>query len=162
MRPGSASARSFAGHQTARIGGITYRQLDYWARTNLVRPSLADARGSGTRRRYSYRDLLKLGVIKALLDSGVRLQLIRDVFVAVKKQIERGVAEANLVIQGTSVTLHRDPDSIAELLRAQPTNLKVIPLAEIKEELDLRIRTVTTLKQCAGSTSPPWNRVGRI
>ncbi len=146
MRPGSASSRSFASSQTARIIGITYRQLDYWARTNLVRPSLAVARGSATRRRYSYRDLLKLGVIKALLDSGIRLQLIRDVFVPVEKQLERGVAEANLVIQGTSVTLHRDPDSIAELLRAQPTNLKVLPLAEIKDELDLRIRTVTTLE----------------
>ncbi len=146
MRPGSASSRSFASSQTARIVGITYRQLDYWARTNLVRPSLAVARGSATRRRYSYRDLLKLGVIKALLDSGIRLQLIRDVFVPVEKQLERGVAEANLVIQGTSVTLHRDPDSIAELLRAQPTNLKVLQLAEIKEELDLRIRTVTTLE----------------
>ena len=55
--------QGFSGNKTAEIVGITYRQLDYWARTDLVRPSLADAAGSGTRRRYSYRDLLELKVI---------------------------------------------------------------------------------------------------
>ena len=58
------STQSFSGTQAAQIAGISYRQLDYWARTNLVRPSLADARGSGSRRRYIYRDLLELIVIK--------------------------------------------------------------------------------------------------
>ncbi len=163
MWSGSASSRSFAGHRTAEIVGITYRQLDYWARTNLVRPSLADARGSGTRRRYSYRDLLKLSSIKALLDSGISLQLIRDVFVHIEEQLEQDVAEANLVIQGTSVTLHSDPDSIAELLRAQPTNLKVLPLVEIKDELDLRIRTVTEFddmrRACFPTVEERWARL---
>ena len=163
MWPGSASSRSFAGYRTAEIVGITYRQLDYWARTDLVRPSLADARGSGTRRRYSYRDLLKLSSIKALLDSGISLQLIRDVFVHIETQLEQGVAEANLVIQGTSVTLHGDPDSIAELLRAQPTNLKVLPLAEIKDELDLRIRTATEFEDmrraCFPTVEERWARL---
>ena len=64
----------FSGHRAAEIVGITYRQLDYWARTDLVRPSLADAKGSGSRRRYSYRDLLELKVIKSLLDSGIKLE----------------------------------------------------------------------------------------
>ena len=56
--------RGYSGRRTAEIVGITYRQLDYWARTDLIRPSLADAPGSGSRRRYSYRDLLELKVIK--------------------------------------------------------------------------------------------------
>src|SRR5436853_2311112 len=56
----------FRGPQVCKIVGITYRQLDYWARTDLIRPSIADARGSGTQRRYSYRDLLELKVIKSL------------------------------------------------------------------------------------------------
>ena len=64
----------YSGAKTAEIVGITYRQLDYWARTDLIRPSLADANGSGTRRRYSYRDLLELKVIKSLLDAGIRLE----------------------------------------------------------------------------------------
>src|SRR5437763_6466496 len=64
----------FRGPQVCSIVGITYRQLDYWARTDLLRPSISEARGSGTQRRYSYRDLLELKVIKQLLDAGVSLQ----------------------------------------------------------------------------------------
>ncbi len=55
----------FSGPQVCTLVGITYRQLDYWARTGLLRPSLADARGSGTKRRYSYHDVLELKVIIA-------------------------------------------------------------------------------------------------
>ena len=66
--------RATAAH---KIVGITYRQLDYWARTDLLRPSIADAKGSGTQRLYSYRDLLELKVIKQLLDAGVSLQSAR-------------------------------------------------------------------------------------
>ena len=55
--------QGYSGTRAAQIVGITYRQLDYWARTDLVRPSLADASGSGSRRRYSYRDLLELRMI---------------------------------------------------------------------------------------------------
>src|SRR3954452_23378993 len=69
--------QGFKGPQACTIVGITYRQLDYWARTNLVRPSIHDAAGSGTQRRYSYRDLVELKVIKNLLDSGVSLQAAR-------------------------------------------------------------------------------------
>ena len=73
---GEAEA-GYGGPQVCAIVGISYRQLDYWARTDLVRPSLADARGSGTQRRYSYRDLVRLKVIKSLLDAGVKLQTAR-------------------------------------------------------------------------------------
>ena len=72
--------QGYSGDEARKIVGITYRQLDYWARTELIRPSLADASGSGTRRRYTYRDLLKLKAIKALIDAGIRLALIRKVF----------------------------------------------------------------------------------
>ncbi|HAE53905.1 MAG TPA: MerR family transcriptional regulator, partial [Acidimicrobiaceae bacterium] len=70
----------FSGKRTAELVGITYRQLDYWARTDLIRPSLADAQGSGSRRAYSYQDLLELKVVKTLLDAGIRLEMVRDVF----------------------------------------------------------------------------------
>ena len=59
------TSEGYSGARAAEIVGITYRQLDYWARTDLVRPSLVDAKGSGSRRRYSYRDLLELKVIKS-------------------------------------------------------------------------------------------------
>ena len=66
----------FRGPQVCAIVGITYRQLDYWARTDLIRPSLADAKGSGSRRRYSYRDLIELKMIKTLIDAGQRLDVL--------------------------------------------------------------------------------------
>ena len=66
-----AAEPGYGGPQVCTIVGISYRQLDYWARTDLVRPSVADANGSGTQRLYSYRDLVQLKVIKSLLDAGV-------------------------------------------------------------------------------------------
>ena len=63
------STEGFRGPQVCAIVGITYRQLDYWARTDLLRPSITEAKGSGTQRRYSYQDLLELKVIKGLLDA---------------------------------------------------------------------------------------------
>jgi len=74
----AANDQGFSGKRAAEIVGITYRQLDYWARTDLIRPSLADAGGSGTRRRYSYTDLVELKVIKRLLDAGIKLESIRE------------------------------------------------------------------------------------
>jgi len=87
-----------SGTRAAQIVGITYRQLDYWARTDLVRPSIADASGSGSRRRYSYQDLLELRMIKNLLDAGIRLETVRDVFANVlplanvKSEIDEAMA----------------------------------------------------------------------
>src|SRR5579885_2302680 len=72
-----ARGDGFRGPQVCTLVGITYRQLDYWARTDLLRPSISEARGSGTQRRYSYRDLVELKVIKRLLDAGVSLQSAR-------------------------------------------------------------------------------------
>ena len=129
----------YSGHRTAGIVGITYRQLDYWARTDLVRPSLADARGSGTRRRYSYRDLLQLRAIKALLDAGIRLQLIRDIFEYLEDQFDEDVTQVNLVIQGTSVMVRRGEDEIVDLLRNGQGVLNILPLAGVKEDLDAKI-----------------------
>jgi len=129
----------YSGHRTAEIVGITYRQLDYWARTDLVRPSLADARGSGTRRRYSYRDLLQLRAIKALLDAGIRLQLIRDIFEYLEEHLDEDVTQVNLVIQGTSVMVRRGEDEIVDLLRNGQGVLNILPLAGVKEDLDAKI-----------------------
>ena len=70
-----------------RSSASPYRQLDYWARTDLVRPSLADAAGSGSRRAYCYRDLLELRVIKSLLDAGIKLESVREVFEYLREHV---------------------------------------------------------------------------
>ena len=64
----------FRGPIACNAAGITYRQLDYWARTGLVVPEIRPATGSGTQRLYSFRDILLLKVIKRLIDAGVSLQ----------------------------------------------------------------------------------------
>ena len=80
MTQPAAQETGYSGTKAAKIVGISYRQLDYWARTGLVRPSLADAKGSGSRREYGYRDLLELRVIKSLLDAGIKLESVRTAF----------------------------------------------------------------------------------
>src|ERR1700716_1771837 len=90
------SEAGYSGTAAAQVVGITYRQLDYWARTDLVRPSVTDAAGRG-RRRYSYRDLLELKVIKNLLDAGIRLETVRDVFSYLRTHLELDIAAAHIV-----------------------------------------------------------------
>ncbi len=105
------TSEGYSGARAAEIVGITYRQLDYWARTDLIRPSLVDAKGSGSRRRYSYRDLLELKVIKALLDAGIKLESVREVFTYLRDNLGEDVTTANLVIQGNQAVLVRDGES---------------------------------------------------
>ena len=129
----------FSGKRTAEIVDITYRQLDYWARTDLVRPSLADASGSGSRRRYSYRDLLELKVIKSLLDSGIRLEQVRKVFAYMRNHLGENVASANLVIDGSNSVLVNTGEELIDLLQNGQGVLNVLPLAGVKDEVDARI-----------------------
>ena len=129
----------FSGHRTAEIVGITYRQLDYWARTNLVRPSLADAKGSGSRRRYSYRDLLELKAIKRLLDAGIKLELVREVFTYLRENLGEDITTANLVIQGNKTVLIQTDGELIDLVKRGQGVLNILPLAGVKEEIDARI-----------------------
>lgn len=100
----------------ADIVGISYRQLDYWARTDLIRPSVADAHGSGGRRRYSYRNLLELKLLKTLLDNGIKLESIREAFSYLRDQLGEDVSTAKLVIAGTSAVLVRKNDEFIDVV----------------------------------------------
>jgi DNA-binding transcriptional MerR regulator len=131
--------QGYSGRQAAEIVGITYRQLDYWARTDLIRPSLADASGSGTRRRYSYRDLLELKVVKNLLDAGIRLESVRDAFSYLREHLGEDVASVNLVISGRNSVLVSTGEEIIDLLRQGQGVLNILPLAGVKEEVDAAI-----------------------
>ena len=118
----------YSGTQAAKVVGITYRQLDYWARTDLIRPSLTDAAGSGSRRRYCYNDLLELRVIKTLLDAGIKLESVRDVFEYLRKHVGGDIASAHLVISGNSVVL-AEGDELIDVLRQGQGVLNVLSLA---------------------------------
>jgi DNA-binding transcriptional MerR regulator len=128
----------FSGTKAAQVVGITYRQLDYWARTDLVRPSLVDAAGSGTRRQYSYRDLLELRMIKKLLDAGVRLETVRDVFAYLRTQVEGDISSAHVVIAGSTVLLC-DGDELIDVVRRGQGVLQLLPLAAVKSDIDEQI-----------------------
>ena len=137
--PGDEQADGFSGKRAAEIAGITYRQLAYWARTDLVRPSLAQASGSGSRRLYSYRDLLELRAVKSLLDAGIRLELVREVFSYLTMQLDEDVTRVNLVISGTSVMVRTGEEEIVDLLRHGQGVLNILPLSGVKEQVDARI-----------------------
>lgn len=107
----------FRGHTACQVVGITYRQLDYWARTDLVVPSVRSASGSGTQRLYSFKDILVLKIVKRLLDAGISLQNIR---VAVDHLRVRGVddlAGLSLFSDGSTVYECSSPEEIFDLLQ---------------------------------------------
>ena len=107
----------YRGPAACQIAGITYRQLDYWARTNLVAPSIRGASGSGSQRLYSFKDILVLKVVKRLLDTGVSLQNIR---VAVEHLRRRGVydlARITLFSDGITVYECTSAEEVVDLLQ---------------------------------------------
>ena len=129
----------YSGKKAAEIVGITYRQLDYWARTDLVRPSITDAAGSGSRRRYSYRDLLELKVIKSLLDAGIRLESVRGAFDYLRAQLGEDIASAQLVIDGSRAVLVRDGNELVDVVAKGQGVLSILPLGGVQREVDAAI-----------------------
>ena len=101
----TSSDIGYRGATACVAAGISYRQLDYWARTGLVEPGVRGAAGSGSQRLYSFRDILVLKIVKRLLDTGVSLQNIRT---AVEHLRSRGVSDLE------SITLMSDGASIYE------------------------------------------------
>jgi DNA-binding transcriptional MerR regulator len=129
---------TFSGTQAADIVGISYRQLDYWARTDLVRPSVTDAKGSGSRRHYSYRNLLELRMVKSLLDAGIRLESVREVFDYLRRHVDHDITSAHIVIDGGSVVLCQG-DELIDVVRKGQGVLNLLPLAHVKDQVDVQI-----------------------
>jgi DNA-binding transcriptional MerR regulator len=150
----SEAPEGYSGKRAAEIAGITYRQLDYWARTGLVGPSLAQATGSGSRRRYSYRDLLELRAVKSLLDAGIRLELVREVFEYLTLHLDEDVTRVNLVISGSSVMVRTGEEEIVDLIRHGQGVLNILPLAGVKEQVDARIVELYPEGRSAAETVP--------
>lgn len=129
----------FYGPQVCALVGITYRQLDYWARTGLLQPSVATARGSGTRRIYSYADVLELKVIKQLLDAGISLQSARRAVECLRQDLGADVGSSNLVLTGTRSVLARSNGEVVDLLAGGQGVFNVVPLAGVVDELEADI-----------------------
>ncbi|HEY7627682.1 MAG TPA: MerR family transcriptional regulator [Ilumatobacteraceae bacterium] len=146
------SEQGFSGTKAASIVGISYRQLDYWARTDLIRPSLADASGSGSRRLYSYRDLLELRVVKSLLDAGIKLESVRTAFEYLRTHVDTDIASAHLVISGSDVILCDGEQLVDVMRRSGQGVLNVLAIGGVKSDLD---STIVELAGTSGAGAAP-------
>jgi DNA-binding transcriptional MerR regulator len=144
----------FRGPQVCELVGITYRQLDYWARTGLLQPSLAEARGSGTKRVYAYRDVLELKVIKQLLDAGISLQSARRAVDCLREDLGADVASANLVLTGTRSVLAKSNGEIVDLLAGGQGVFNIVPMAGVVGELDAAIVELGSARAAAAEPRP--------
>jgi DNA-binding transcriptional MerR regulator len=107
----------YRGPTACAAAGISYRQLDYWARTSLVEPSVRPAQGSGSQRLYSFRDILVLRVVKRLLDTGISLQQIRAAVTYLRDHGAANLAQVTLMSDGVSVYACTSPDEVVDLLQ---------------------------------------------
>ncbi len=114
--PDEDKKSGYRGASAAAAAGISYRQLDYWARTGLVMPTVQDAHGSGSQRLYSFRDILVLKLVKRLLDVGVSLQQIRNAVDTLRSTGVEDLAKITLMSDGASVYLCTSQDEVIDLL----------------------------------------------
>lgn len=132
----------YRGPAVCRIVGITYRQLDYWTRTDLVAPSIQQASGSGTQRLYSFGDVVQLRVVKRLLDTGVSLQRIRHALDALHGRGHE-LAAATVVSDGQQVYLVDDHNDIVDLL-AGGQGVFAIALGPVIDDLQTDLASIPT------------------
>jgi DNA-binding transcriptional MerR regulator len=120
--------------EVCKVVGISYRQLDYWARTELVTPSVRDAGGSGTQRLYSFQDLVQLRVIKKLLDAGVSLQRIRKAVIFLREHMGTQPTGITLMSDGASVYACESEDEVIDLVK-RGQGVFAIALDKVWEDL---------------------------
>jgi DNA-binding transcriptional MerR regulator len=139
---------SFSTGDAVRITGVSFRNIDYWARTKFIVPSIADAKGTGTERKYSFSDLLALRVARELREAGVSTQSLRRVveFLRTRKGLMNPLAECRLIITGSDVQVVTGREKImSALLKPGQTSFAfVFDLArtvdQMKEEIETRER----------------------
>ena len=134
-----AYKQGFGSMSAVRIARISYRQLDHWASRGLVRPSLLEAAGSGSRRLYSYSDLVTLRAIKKLLDAGLKLEKIRSIILQLDREFDDDLTSSNLVIDGTTPVLITSDDELFDLLKNGQGVLNVLPMMSVQQEVDASI-----------------------
>jgi DNA-binding transcriptional MerR regulator len=150
----TSAEEGFRGSQVCSVVGITYRQLDYWARTGLLRPSITDAAGSGSQRRYSYGDVVELKVIKRLLDAGLKLKQARQAVECLRGEFGGDLASAQLVLVESRSVLARSDGELVDLLAGGQGVFNILPLSGVLEELDAAIVELGTAEPGAAGRDP--------
>jgi DNA-binding transcriptional MerR regulator len=122
------------------LTNVTYRQLDYWARTGLVTPSITPATGSGSKRSYSYADVLEVKVIKSLLNAGVALTRARQAVECLRGALGADLASSSLVLSDAGSVLAHDDGELVDLMRGGQGVFNIVPLAGVVAELSTTLR----------------------
>jgi DNA-binding transcriptional MerR regulator len=148
--------QGFRGPQACSIVGITYRQLDYWARTGLVVPSHREAKGSGTQRLYSFRDLVHLRVIRNLLDAGVSLPKIRKAIRYIADELKTSLEHVTLLSDGSSIYAATSGSEIVDLLQ-KGQGVFGIALGRVYEELEGAVRRLQAAPEPASTVAQAGN-----
>lgn len=118
--PAGSGPEGYGGPQACQLAGITYRQLDYWARTELLTPSIQEAQGSGTQRLYSFTDVVQLRIIKRILDTGMNLKKVRMAVEWLRREMEKGndLSGMTLMSDGVSIFAVGSPQEMIDVLES--------------------------------------------
>jgi DNA-binding transcriptional MerR regulator len=150
----------YRGPTACVAAGITYRQLDYWARTKLVEPSVRPASGSGSQRLYGFRDILTLKVVKRLLDTGISLQQIRAAVDYLRDQGAGDITQVTLMSDGASVYACTSADEVVDLLQGGQ-GVFGIALGRVWQEVEGTLADLPAERaEDAGTAAEPGTRVG--
>jgi len=123
--------------QVCNLVGITYRQLDYWARTGLILPSVQPALGSGSQRLYSFGDIVQLKVVKRLRDAGMSLKKIRTAMDILREQLQSSapLADVTLLSDGVSIYAAHSPDEVVDVFQ-RGQGVFGIAVGPVQQELE--------------------------
>lgn len=136
---------AYSGAIAQQVAGITYRQLDYWANKHIVEPSLHASHGSGTRRLYSYTDILLLGVAKRLIDAGINLTNIALIIAKLRRQPLEEFSHTFIMSDGHKVMECTDDMSIIDMMR-EGTAVFGLSVARLDEDLSARLRAFSPIR----------------
>lgn len=135
-------AQGFSGPATCRIVGVTYRQLDYWVRTGVISPSVAEAQGSGTQRLFSRRDLVELLLIRRLLDNGLSLQRVRQGLDGLQDMNDAELLRTTVAITSRGPRILSSPMEVVDILE-HGDGVSAISVSSMDRELDERLEALT-------------------
>ena len=123
--------------QVCNLVGITYRQLDYWARTGLITPSVQAAQGSGSQRLYAFGDIVQLKVVKRLLDAGMSLKKIRTAMDILREQLQSAapLADVTLLSDGATIYAAHSPDEVVDVFQ-RGQGVFGIAVGPVQQELE--------------------------
>lgn len=150
------SEKGYRAPQVCKLVDITYRQLDYWARTGLITPTIQAAQGSGSQRRYSFADIIQLKVVKRLLDAGMSLKKIRQAIEILAAQLETAtpLTDVTLLSDGNTIYAAHNPSEVVDVFR-RGQGVFGIAVGPVQEELQGQIHELFPEEQEEEAVASP-------